>query len=271
MLTRVQRGRIIRPRKTLMYGTAGIGKTLWASQSVRPLFLACEAGTGDLDVDRTPLITEFAALQGWISDLITQPHDYVNIVIDSIDWAEKLLWKWTAQRNGKESIEDFKYGKGFFLAMDDWEYVLKGLDILMSKCNVGVILLAHAEVTKFQDPTSESYNRYEPALHNLAKARLQEWCDEVFFATTRIATTKSDEGFNRTRTRAIDLGERVFHTRESATHLAKRRIQMPDTCPLHYSHYAAAIAHAYSQAVPAGNIAGIVVDGSSKKKQSTAE
>jgi hypothetical protein len=43
------------------------------------------------------------------------------------------------------------------------------------------------------------------------------------------------------------------------SHLAKRRVKLPDVMPLSYESYAAAMAN--------GNIKGLVVDGSSKPKK----
>ena len=262
MLTRVQRGKVRRPRKTLLYGQHGSGKTTWAVKSCRPIFLCCEDGCGDLDVERTPLIRTFGEFNGWVSDLITQPHDYGNVVVDTVDWLEPMLHKAVCERAGKQNIEDFGYGKGYVHAMAAWEYVLSSLDSLVRDRQMGVILLAHAAITNFKDPSTESYNRYEPALQKLASERLQEWCDEVFFCKIRVATVKQDEGFNRTRTRGVGMGERVMYTNEEPSHLAKRRIPMADVLPLDYAHYEAAIREAYST----GNIAGIVTDGSSKQK-----
>ncbi|MGV2341799.1 MAG UNVERIFIED_CONTAM: ATP-binding protein [Planctomycetaceae bacterium] len=52
-------------------------------------------------------------------------------------------------------------------------------------------------IRKHQDPTADSYDRYQPALHETASALLQEWCDEVLFASYRVYTRKEDQGFSK--------------------------------------------------------------------------
>ncbi|MFN9291017.1 MAG: DEAD/DEAH box helicase, partial [Planctomyces sp.] len=43
---------------------------------------------------------------------------------------------------------------------------LTGLDWLRKEKGIGIILLAHCAIKKHQDPTAESYDRYQPALHD---------------------------------------------------------------------------------------------------------
>ena len=109
-------------------------------------------------------------------------------------------------------------------------------------------------------------------MHKLAAPLLQEWADEVLFATYRVSTIQRDEGFGQTRTRAIGSGERVVFTSETPTHAAKRRIQLPDQLPLEWSEYqrlwpsdGQVKQQQVGPAVVAGDITGIVTDGHSKK------
>jgi hypothetical protein len=67
-----------------------------------------------------------------------------------------------------------------------------------------VILLAHAQVKRFQSPDQDSYDRFQPALHDSAAAMWQEWSDEVLFASYRVFVRKEDQGFNKERTIAVD-------------------------------------------------------------------
>ena len=49
-------------------------------------------------------------------------------------------------------------------------------------------------------------------MHKSASALVQEWCDEVLFATYKVYTKVSDEGFSRKKARGIGTGERVIYT-----------------------------------------------------------
>jgi hypothetical protein len=123
--------------------------------------------------------------------------------------------------------------------------------------------LSHAKVEKFSPPDSDPYDRWVPDLHKQASALVQEWCDEVLFATYQVSTIKRDEGYGATRTRAIGNADRVVHTAESPTHAGKRRITLPDTLPLDWAAYRECWPTMNGQL---GNVTGIVIDGHSKQK-----
>ena len=68
---------------------------------------------------------------------------------------------------------------------------------------------------------------------------------------------------------AIDGKERYIRTCESASSLAKNRLNLPEELPLEWSAYMAAVskhyaAHAQPEATATVDVSGIVVDGSSK-------
>jgi len=77
-----------------------------------------------------------------------------------------------------------------------------------------------------------------PRLHKTASALVTEWCDEVLFATYKVFTKSTDEGFNRTRAQGIGSGERVLRTVERPAHLAKNRLNLPDELPLIWADFA---------------------------------
>jgi hypothetical protein len=103
---------------------------------------------------------------------------------------------------------------------------------------VGVILLAHTAIRKHQDPTADSYDRYQPALHETASALIQEWCDEVLFASYRVYTRKEDQGFSRERTIASGASERYLRCVETPAALAKNRLNMPGEIEFSWAAYA---------------------------------
>jgi hypothetical protein len=75
-----------------------------------------------------------------------------------------------------------------------------------------------------------------------ASALLQEHSDVVLFANYRISVSKSDVGFNKKVTRALGSGARVMHTEERPAFLAKNRYGLPETLPLEWSEFLAAMA-----------------------------
>ena len=117
--------------------------------------------------------------------------------------------------------------------------MLAGLDALRNERGMEVILVAHAQIEKFANPETETYDRYAPRLQKLASALVQEWCDEVLFATYRVHTRTATEGFDRKRVQAIGTGERILRTTERPAHVAKNRLALPDEIPLDHRVYAA--------------------------------
>ncbi len=110
--------------------------------------------------------------------------------------------------------------------------MLDGLTALRSERGMTIVLLAHAKVERFENPETESFDRYAPRLHKTAAALVIEWCDEVLFANYKVFTKATDEGFNRTRVQGVGTGERVLRTSERPAHIAKSRLGLPDELPL---------------------------------------
>lgn len=253
-------GKIKRPRRIMLSGTHGIGKSTWAASSPSPIFLATEDGLSDIGVDRTPLLKELGQFNAWISNLITQEHEYKTLVVDTIDWLEKLIFDYVCLEHNVGSIDEINYGKGYGFAVKHWDFILRGLDALREKKNMAIILLSHSRIVKVSPPDADTYDRYEPDLHKSVSPMIQEWCDEVFFATYKINVIKHDEGFNKTRGMAVGCGDRIMYTEEGPTHIAKRRIPLPNPMPLDFAEYAKHLANG------TGNVAGVVNNGSSKMK-----
>ena len=246
LMEKIHPGRQAAPRRATLYGTPGIGKSQFAAHAENPIFIQTEDGLGQIDCAKFPLATTFDDVIKSLATLYTEKHDFRTVVIDTLDWLERLIWAEVCKRKVVESIEDIGYQKGYVFALNHWRDVLAGLDALRRDRNMAVLLVAHCKIEKFDDPATEAYDRYSPRLHKLASALVTEWCDEVLFATYKVYTRQSDEGFNRKKTRAIGDGQRVIYTTERPAHVAKNRLNLPDEIPLDYASYARCVAAANS-------------------------
>ena len=222
----------------MLYGTHGVGKSTFGAQSERPIFIQTEEGLGEIDCEKFPLATSYLDVMKAIEALYSEEHAYGTIVVDSLDWLERLVWAEVCQQRSVQNIEDIGYGKGYVFALTPWREFLAGLDALRERRNMGVVLIAHAKIERFENPETDSYDRYSPRLHKLASHVIQEWCDEVFFATYKVYTKHADEGFNRKKAKGIGTGERVIYTTERPSHIAKNRLTLPDELPLDWATYA---------------------------------
>lgn len=246
-------------RRTMLYGVHGVGKSTWASGAPNALILNLEDGVGDIDCAKTEVLLSFELFMETLNWLATNKHDFKTVVIDTLDWLESLIHAVIAKKANKASIADIGYGAGYKAALAEWDRVLTALDWLRKERGLNIVALAHAQVKRFDSPETESYDRYQPALHETASAMWQEWCDEVLFASYKVFTRKEDQGFNKERNIATGDGLRYVRTQESAAVLAKNRLSMPTEIEFSWAAYAAYFPK------PSGNIEGIVKDGSSKK------
>lgn len=245
LLERITTGRQQRPRRVMLYGVHGIGKSTFGAMAPRPVFLPTEDGLDNIDCSAFPLATTFDDVLQGVMGLYSEAHEYQTVVIDSLDWLERLIWAEVVRRKpmtekGRQvaSIEDYGFAKGYAYALDIWKEVLDGLSALRDERGMMVILLAHAKIERFENPETDAYDRYSPRLNKHASSLIQEWCDEVLFATYKVHTKQTDEGFDKTRTRGIGSGDRILRTTERPAHLAKNRLGLPEELPLEFGAYA---------------------------------
>lgn len=207
------------------------------------MFLPTEDGLSNITGPRFPLLSSYGSIMQAIGELCEGEHQFGTAIIDSVDWLEPLVWKQVCDCNPKngmpaKSIEDYGYGKGYGMAGPLWQDILDGLNYLRTDRGMHIILIGHCKVEKFENPETEAYDRYAPRLHKVASALVQEWCDEVLFASYKVFTRETDEGFQRKRTRGIGSSERVIRTVEQPFCQAKNRLGLPDELPLVWDEYA---------------------------------
>lgn len=255
-----------------MYGQEGVGKSTWAASSPRPIFLDFEDGLGDLDVEKTPRLHTYEETLECLRWLYAAEHDYQTLVFDTIDWFEHLIHAQICKSGNATSIEkvDGGYNKGYKAAAGLLQEFLAKLEALIARRRLNVVMLGHCTRVKVTDPERESYEKHAPDLDKQAAAILREWCDEVFFASFRTFLRSEDAGFNKTRQIAIGGDERYIRTTHSAGVHAKNRLSLPAELPMSWSEYQKHWPSVASVAAT-GNIAGVVVNGSSKKQEQGAE
>jgi len=238
----IQRGLSQSPRRTLVYGTHGIGKSSFGARFPGAIVLQTEDGLAGIGVDRFPLSETFADAMQCIASLHGEPHEYRTVVVDSVDWLERLIWATTVEQHNKQAIEEIGYGKGYVYALEHWRRLIESLDLLRRDRGMAVVLIAHAAIERFHSPLTEPYDRFAPRLQKLASALVQEWVDEVLCATYRVNTRAVSDGGDRVRRQGVGDGTRVLFTQERPGHVAKNRLGLEPERPLDFDLYAAAVA-----------------------------
>lgn len=220
-----------RPPFILIYAEPGGGKTTLASEFPNAVFLQTEEGTpGDVELTTFGHIEMYDDLLERIGQLCGEEHDYNTVVVDSATALERMVWKETCKRGNKANIEDFGYGAGYKKADDVWQEIIGGLNALRRDRNMIVIVIAHAQIARFDDPETTSYSRFEVSLHQRASALIESESDLMIFLRAPITTKEEDKGFNHKRAVAQG-GRNVFmHLVARPTFKAKPRylVNAPD-------------------------------------------
>ena len=224
------------PLRILVYGSDGVGKSTFATKAPKPLFFDLEDGLVNIKTDRWEMRkASFDEVMEGLRFLYKEEHGYKTVVIDSVDWLETKIHQKVAEESGKQSIEDIGYAKGYTVALDYWNQLLSAFDALRDLKKMNIILLGHGQITRIEDPTIDSHDRWDLKLHKKAKARVKEWVDIVGFACPEIFTTKKAQRFGSDNTKAVNSGNRLLHTRETTGFEAKSRFTLQSPIPLSYS------------------------------------
>ena len=228
--------REILPPRIVLYGPEGIGKTNFGAKAYKPIFACTENGLDNFkNVPSFPHIDSYEKMEACIDYLITEDHDYSTLVIDTLDWMEPILWGRVCEEYIEKKVSDVSeigYGKGFAYAANHWKYFLEGLSAVRDHKNMAIILLAHAEIKRFDSPECDPYDRYQIKIHKTSAAIISEWSDMVLFANYKSYTRETDVGFGKTIRRGASTGARVLYTEEKPAFKAKNRYGLPPEMPM---------------------------------------
>ena len=250
LLDSISSGVEVKPPRVVVYGAEGVGKSSLGASAPNPIFIQTEDGLRQIDCKKFPLVRTYGDFVQQLKTVTSEKHDFETLVVDSLDWLERLVWAEVCAKFNVTHIEkaDGGYARGYKHALTHWRDLLEGFDAACDR-GMGVILISHAKVEKFVDPDTTAYDRYTLRLDKAADALIVEWADAVLFATKKVRVVTEDAGFNKTRSIAkavgTDGGERVLRTVGGPACVAKNRYDLPAEIPL---SWAAVEQHLYAKA-----------------------
>lgn len=232
MAFNITRGIQIKPIKCIIYGPAGIGKSSFASRFPDPLFIDTEDSTVNMDVKRFDRPNDWNMLLGQVKEVKNNPSLCCTLVIDTADWAERLCEDNIIKKNGKTSIEDFGYGKGYVLVKEEFGRFLDLLSEITER-GINIVLTAHSIIRKIELPDEAgAYDRYELKLGgksgNACAALAKEWSDLLLFANYKTEVTEINGK------KKAQGGRRVMYTEHNPCWDAKNRFGLKSILPFDF-------------------------------------
>lgn len=241
MAYQITSGVVPKPQRVLIYGVEGVGKTLLASRFPSPLFIDTEGSSDHVDVRRLPAPTSWQMLLdevAWIRDFPAECGG--TLVVDTLDWAERLCFEHVCKQNGWKSIEDPSWGKGYTITYEEFGKLMNLLTEVRD-AGLNVVAVCHAVKAKVEQPDEMgTYDSWMPKLLDGKKtsiaAMAKEWADAVLFLNYRTIVVAADDSGKKYK--AQNGKDRVMYTTHAAAWDAKNRWGLPDELPLDWSYIA---------------------------------
>lgn len=222
------------PHRVAIFGADGVGKSTLCAGAPGAVFIATEDGLDNIDARAIDPPETWPGILEAVDALATDDR-CGTIVIDSLDWAEQMLWAHLVATRPNEKgkkvsdIEGYGYGKGYIAAAGEWRILCAALQ-RAGKLGKHVLLTAHAQRKTVKNPTGEDYEQMQIKLQDRAAGIIREWVHVVAFAELDIATvTDKDDGG---RTKGVFTGKRILRTQPGAGYQSKSRLTLPEIIPL---------------------------------------
>jgi len=232
-MIQVTKGKLETAKKIVIYGPEGIGKSTLASYFPKSVFIDTEGSTKALDVARYPEVKDWTAIKTFVEDAVNS-RQFLTIVIDTADWAERFCTRSICKAHKVQGIEDIPYGKGYTYVMEEFAGLLDVCNRAIA-AGINVVFTAHAQMRKFEQPDEMgSYDRWEMKLSKKTAPLLKEWADMVLFCNykTKLITD------SKTQSKKAMGGKRVMYASHHPCWDAKNRYGLQDEMDMEFSQIA---------------------------------
>jgi len=226
LLSKIETGKKKKAVCIVFYGVKGIGKSSFPLGAPSPIYLGSEDNS-ELDAAKFPQVKTWSEFEQYLSTLLKETHDYKTLVIDTVDNLQEIAeMEILAKEPGKTMATALGgYGKAYERMANMFLNVRENyLKPLRETKGMNIILLAHAEKVKHEDPmTGGAWDNYQTAIHKKVKPIFEDWCSAILFANYTVKIVKDDKAASATG--------RFIYTEENPSHIAKNRFNLPDILP----------------------------------------
>lgn len=237
-LSEVSTSIVKRPSAMILYGVPGIGKTSFAAaipntvmitdSSERGIETLKEAGIIPENFPVMPPVKSWGDLLEAVDSLRTGEHQYKCAAFDTLGGIERLCHEEVCRRDygGEWGERGFgSYQRGFETSLADWRLFINALDALRDERGMSIVLLGHAKVSPFKNPSGPDFDRYNVDVHHKTWALTHKWADIVLFANYELNFTSSEEKQGKGKAKGGKV--RILYTEHEAAFDAKNRHSLP--------------------------------------------
>jgi len=225
----------LRPLRIVLHGMPGAGKTTWASKMSNCVGILTEDGTGNLAFPRFPVCESWdkeptkddkkVGVKQRMLELLKSDHNYKTLILDSLDWLERLFQSHVCKENGYKNIESPGYNRGHKECLAYWEEFRQLCDTLRKQKGMTICMIAHSDIREEKDTEVENYHKVILKLQKGASALMTENADCIFYITKKKGMVKNKN------TVKVTQGDHVIYGEDTTSYLAKNRYQLPKDLP----------------------------------------
>lgn len=223
LLNTITRGRTANAPRIVLYGMEGIGKSTFSANMPNPIFIQTEDGLSNIDCASFPLAKSFQDVLEQLDAVATEKNDFQTVVVDSLDWLERLVFEAVSNEAKVESIESIPFGKGYVFALSYWKNFLDVCTKLHEQNKI-ILFTAHAVAEDYSDPEVSGLKRFTPRLHKTARSLISEYVDVILLATRKYGAARGEKE-----------NPRVIRSESTPYQVAKSRYSIPNEMPLEAS------------------------------------
>ncbi len=230
-----------RPHATILTGRSGIGKTHFASTIPGVFFICVEQGLKGASPEHVDSLQRFERPKslGEYLEMLAEVRGMAkaagirHVVSDSLSGIERLINLQTCRQENVAHMESKDFKKLWTAAMPLWQRVQNELDLVRDEAGAHVWLIAHGQETKTSTVDGDMFQTWDLALQGSGDSLSQlrqlwrGWADHVLFIDWDADVTKGSIG----KKAVGKYKSRILRTRETPSHYAKNRANLPPTLP----------------------------------------